>query len=58
MRLETSVEDFYSNNMAASFVDKMAAFLGISMDKIRIVNVRAGSAIVDFTIDSENDSDQ
>jgi len=57
MRLETTVEDFYANNMAASFVDKMAAFLGISMDRIRIVNVRAGSAIVDFSVDSESDSD-
>lgn len=57
MRLETTVEDFYANNMAASFVDKMAAFLGISMDRIRIVNVRSGSAIVDFTVDSENTSE-
>lgn len=57
MRLETTVEDFYKNNMAASFVDKMAAFLGIPMDRIRIVNVRTGSAIVDFTVDSADDSE-
>lgn len=57
MRLETTVEDFYKNNMAASFVDKMAAFLGISMDRIRIVNVRSGSAIVDFYVESGSTSD-
>jgi len=55
--LETTVEDFYANNMAASFVDKMAAFLGISMDRIRIVNVRSGSAIVDFYVESESTDD-
>lgn len=52
MRLESTVEDFYANNMQASFIDKMAAFLGIPMDRIRIVNVRAGSAIVDFAIEA------
>lgn len=40
MRLETTVEDFYKNDMASTFIDNMAAFLGISMDRIRIVNVR------------------
>lgn len=39
--------------MQTSFVDNMAAFLGISMDRIRIVNVRHGSTIVDFVIDQD-----
>jgi len=57
MRLDVSVDDFYSNNMASTFVDNIAAFLGIPMDRIRIVGVRAGSAIVDFTVDSASTDD-
>jgi hypothetical protein len=57
MRLDVSVDDFYKNNMASSFVDNIAAFLGISMDKIRIVGVRAGSAIVDFHVLSDSTDD-
>jgi len=40
MRLDSSPEDFFKNDMAGSFMAKMASFLGISMDRIRIVNVR------------------
>lgn len=57
LRLDTTVDDFYKNDMASSFIDKMTAFLGISMDRIRIVGVRAGSVIVDFTIDAAESSD-
>lgn len=42
---------FYNNNGEALFVDKMVAFLGITMDRIRIVNIRQGSVIIDFLID-------
>lgn len=57
LRLNTTPEDFFKNNMADAFINNMAAFLGISMDRIRIVNVRRGSAIVDFTVDAENSND-
>lgn len=52
MRLTTTLEEFYQNNGVASFIDKMTAFLGIEMSRLKIVNIRRGSVIVDFFIDS------
>lgn len=53
MRFEISVFDFYKDNGEASFIDKISGFLGVSSDRIRIVNVRSGSVIIDFVVDSE-----
>ena len=52
MRLSTTLEEFYQNNGVASFIDKMTSFLGIEMSRLKIVNIRRGSVIVDFFIDS------
>jgi hypothetical protein len=57
MRMESTVEDFYKNTGEALFIDKISAFLGIETSRMRIVNVRAGSVIVDFYVDSASKSD-
>jgi hypothetical protein len=52
MRLTTTLEEFYQNNGVASFIDKLTSFLGIETSRLKIVNIRRGSVIVDFFIDS------
>ena len=45
-RLQMSVDEFFDDD----FINKMAFALGITVDKIRVVSVRAGSAIVHYQI--------
>ena len=46
----TTVEDFYKNTGEASFFDKIRAFLGIDMARIRIAGIRSGSVIIVFDV--------
>lgn len=50
VRLEFTVAEFFSNGGVTSFVDNMAASLGIHKADIRVVSVYEGSVIVDFQI--------
>ena len=56
-RLNIDPADFFSSDLATTFLDRMAALLEIDIDRIRIVDVRQGSTIVETAIDSENDAD-
>ena len=57
LRLDTTVAEFYQNNGIATFMDKVAAFLGIDISRIKVVDVRAGSAIVEMLVDSNDPND-
>jgi len=48
--MDSTIEDFYSNDGEALFVDKIAAFLNIDPSRIRIANVLKGSVIVNFDV--------
>jgi hypothetical protein len=50
MRMDVKVEDFFNNNGGADFLDKITAYLNIDTSRIRIVNVRSGSTILDFLV--------
>jgi len=50
MHLQTTVNDFYANNGVASFIDKISAFLGLDLSRIRVAQIKTGSVIVGFTI--------
>lgn len=50
LHMETTVENFYKNDGEADFISKISSFLGFDMSRIRIVNVRTGSVIVDFVV--------
>jgi hypothetical protein len=54
MRMEMTVEDFYS--MRGTFIVNMAQLLRVSEERIKIVDVRRGSAIVDFNVMPETTS--
>ena len=43
MKIEMDFDTFYDTNGPMLFIDKMAAFLGIPNDKLRIVSIVEGS---------------
>jgi hypothetical protein len=48
VRLEFTMDEFFAQGGVVSFVDRMAASLGIHKADIRVVNVYEGSTIIDF----------
>lgn len=50
MRLDINVMDFYKDIGPTSFIDRMAALLGIPIARLKIVGIRSGSTIIDFFI--------
>lgn len=52
-RFSTTVPDFIADNGVSRFIDRICAFLGISTDRLKIVDVREGSAIVEFYIEED-----
>jgi hypothetical protein len=55
VRMEWSLDDFYSKGGTTSFVDRLAASLGIHASTIKVVGVYEGSLVVDYNIFSDND---
>lgn len=55
VRMEWTLEDFYSKGGTTSFVDRLAASLGIHASTIKVVGVYEGSLVVDYNIVSAND---
>lgn len=53
VRLEFTMEEFFATGGVVSFVDRMAASLGIHASDIRVVSVYEGSTIIDFQIISD-----
>jgi hypothetical protein len=49
-RLMVSMDSFFNNGGVATFIDKMCAFLNITTDRLKVVGVYEGSAIVDSYI--------
>ncbi len=49
-RVEMTVNEFYSNNGETQFIDRLAASLGISQSRIRIVGVYEGSVVIESQI--------
>jgi len=50
------ISAFFSSGSTATLTNSISSFLGISADRIRVVNVRKGSAIVDFSIIPDSSS--
>ena len=55
VRMEWTLDEFYASGGVTRFVDRMAASLGISANRIKTVAVYEGSTIVDFSIDPDPD---
>lgn len=55
MRLEMTLEDFYSNNGELTFLEKLARQLNISRDRIKIVGIWQGSVVLKVMIEPNPD---
>lgn len=56
VRMQWTLEEFYSNGGVTRFVDRLAASLGINANRIKTVAVYEGSTIVDFVIEEDEDA--
>ena len=57
VRMEWTLDEFYSDGGTTRFVDRLAASLGIDRSRIKTVAVYEGSVIVDFFIEALSSSD-
>ena len=55
VRMNWSLADFYADGGTTRFVDRLAASLGISANRIKTVAIYEGSVIVDFIIEADDD---
>lgn len=58
VRMEWTIEEFYSTGGTTTFVDRLAASLGIHVSTIKVVGVYMGSLIIDYNIFTASDSQQ
>lgn len=54
MELDMTIDDFFANDGATSFLDRFAAALNIPPWRIRIVNVKKGSVILNIEVVPES----
>jgi len=57
VRMEWTLEEFYSDGGTTAFVDRISASLGIHASSIKVVGVYEGSLIVDYNIFSDNNNE-
>jgi hypothetical protein len=53
VRLEWTIDEFFSNGGDTVFADKMATSLGIHPSRIKVVGVVAGSISLDYQIEPD-----
>lgn len=49
-----TIDDFFGNSGETQFIDRMAAALSITQDRIRIVGVYTGSVVVESQIEADS----
>lgn len=54
LTLEMTIEEFFATGGTTTFLQRMSLLLDIDPSTIRIVDVRAGSTVIDFEIDGGN----
>lgn len=50
VRLEFTLDEFFATGGVVSFIDRMAAVLGIHAADLKIVSIYEGSTIVEFQV--------
>ena len=56
VRMEWSMDAFFANGGTTSFMDRVAASLGIHASTIKIVSVYEGSLVVNYEISDPNNN--
>jgi len=55
VRMEWSMDDFFSNGGTTAFIDRLCASLGIHASTVKVVGVNAGSILVNYEITPAED---
>ena len=50
VRMDWTMDEFYSNGGHTSFADRVAGVLGIHASRINVVGVYTGSVVIDFNV--------
>jgi len=53
VRMEWTMDEFYSNGGQTSFADRVSGVLGIHASRIKVVSVYTGSVVVDFNVEAD-----
>jgi len=56
VRMEWSVDEFFSNGGTTAFVDRVSGSLGIHASEIKVVSVYEGSLVVNYDVVIEDDA--
>lgn len=54
VRMEWTMDEFFSNGGTTQFIDRVAGSLGIHASTIKIVSVYDGSLVVNYGIENDN----
>ena len=54
VRMDWTLAEFYSDGGTTRFVDRLAASLGISASRIKVVAIYEGSTVVDYQVEAED----
>lgn len=56
VRMNWSLDEFYSDGGTTRFVDRLAASLGIDANRVKVVAIYEGSTVVDFVIEADEET--
>lgn len=57
VRMEWSLDEFFSNGGTTQFIDRVAGSLGIHASTIKVVSVYEGSLVVNYGVENDNEDE-
>lgn len=57
VRMEWTVDEFFSSGGTTQFIDRVAGSLGIHASTIKIVSVYEGSLVVNYGVENDNEEE-
>lgn len=57
VRMEWTVDEFFSSGGTTTFIDRVAGSLGIHASTIKIVSVYEGSLVVNYGVENDNEEE-
>jgi len=57
VRMEWTVDEFFSGGGTTAFIDRVAGSLGIHASTIKVVSVYEGSLVVNYGIENDNEQE-
>ena len=57
VRMEWTMDEFFSSGGTTQFIDRVAGSLGIHASTIKIVSVYEGSLVVNYGVENDNEEE-